>query len=128
MSLLDKKVLFVEDDEMLRVRMEKLLNMFFLYPVKTASTADEALEIFKNEIHDLIISDIKTPGKMDGLDFIKEAKKHNSDLKTIIITGFNEELYNQRAKELDINKYFVKPVTVSDILEEITNLGFTLKT
>lgn len=124
---MDKKVIFVEDEAVLRQRMEKLLNMFFLYPVESVSTADEALEMFKKTNYDLIISDIKTPGNLDGLDFIEKAKEINPNLKSIIITGFNQDVYNQRAKDLQVNKYFVKPVTVTDILEEITNLGFSLQ-
>lgn len=124
---MDKKVIFVEDEAILRQRMEKLLNMFFLQPIHSVATADEALEMFQKESFDLIISDIKTPGNLDGLDFIEKAKELNPNLKSIIITGFNQEVYNQRAKDLHVNRYFVKPVTVSDILEEITNLGFSLQ-
>ena len=127
MTLLDSKVLFVEDENILREKMQKFLNMFFLQPIDAVATADEALEKFKNSSYDLIISDIKVPGNLNGLDFIEKAKELNPNIKTIIITGFNQDVYNERAKELHVNKYFVKPVTVSDILEEITNLGFSLQ-
>jgi CheY-like chemotaxis protein len=75
------KILYVDDEKAIRESMSgKFKEMGF--PVKTAVNGEEALAKFRQEDFDLIITDFSMP-KMDGVDFILEAKICNPDKPNI---------------------------------------------
>ena len=62
------------------------------------------------ELHipDLIISDIRLPGK-DGLDLIRDVRKTVPQAKIIFISAYNDFQYAQRAIRLGVQDYLLKP-------------------
>lgn len=67
-----KKVLIIEDEMMLREAYAQILTMKG-YKVSTASDGVEGLEQIEKVKPDLVLLDILMP-RMDGLEFLKEAK------------------------------------------------------
>lgn len=57
------------------------------YQVKTASSGEEAIEILKKEIFDLMLLDIRLPA-MDGMQVLAKAHEIDPDLLVIIITAY----------------------------------------
>ena len=57
------------------------------YEVVTAQEGSEALERFKKEKFDLVITDLKMPG-MDGIALLEALKKIDPQIKVVLITGF----------------------------------------
>ena len=81
-----------------------------------ANNGKEALEIYKNNKIDLIISDIKMP-IMDGITFISKVREINSEQALIFTTAYGEISYLQEAINLQVNAYILKPIDL-DILEK----------
>jgi len=79
-ELKELNVLFVEDDALIRdafsLLVENIFKNFYI-----ANDANEALEIYKNNNIDLVITDIKMP-KISGLELAsilkKEKKRFNN--------------------------------------------------
>lgn len=72
------------------------------------SNGKEALDYLANHKIDLIISDIKMP-VMNGLDLLEEInRQHLSDAKFILLTGYDEFSYVQRAIRNDCMDYILK--------------------
>ncbi|MDO4491050.1 MAG: response regulator [Lachnospiraceae bacterium] len=65
---------------------------------------------------DILLTDIKMPF-MDGLELIQRVKQELPDLQVIILSGFDEFTYAQRAVSLGVTEYLLKPVTPGRLLE-----------
>jgi CheY-like chemotaxis protein len=80
-------VLVVEDDVLLRlVTSEDLRDAG--YNVVEASTADEAMTILESAIAlDLVLTDIRMPGSIDGLALAAFVRQRWPELKIVIASG-----------------------------------------
>jgi CheY-like chemotaxis protein len=76
--------------------------------VDSAGNVDEAFEKFKNNTPDLIITDIRMPGK-DGIDLLKMLKAENVNIPVILMTGYADIEYME-AFDLGADDIFTKPV------------------
>lgn len=109
------KVLYVEDEEMIRESLAMLLRRYVPHLI-LASNGEEGLECFKNENPDIVVSDIRMP-KMDGLDMAREIK-HLSPLTPIIITtAFGDSEYLLKGIEIGLNGYLIKPINKNSLFK-----------
>ena len=84
------------------------------YDVDTASSGKEALSILKKKKINLVITDLKMP-EMDGLTFLREARKLKSKAKFIMMTAYGEIETYLDAINLGAFDYLVKPMEISDV-------------
>lgn len=124
MDLKDKKFLIVDDEEDLRIILERTLSKHGATLV-FATNGLEALEIINTKedgYFDIILSDIKMP-KMDGVTFINEVfkKLQEKSPKFIFMTGgTNINLEQQEIAPGSLSKtYLYKPFNEVDVLESI---------
>lgn len=106
------KVLLVDDEPFILQGLKVLIDWeqegFEI--VRTASNGQEALEYLKENKVDLIIADINMP-VMNGLDLLKNIKLTGvSDAYFVILSGYAEFSYAQKAIKFDCTEYIVKPV------------------
>ncbi len=112
------KLLVVEDEEMIR---SKILNNIDwkkngFSEVFSASDGQEALEIARRTGIDLLITDIQMPN-LNGIELIREVKRINREVKTIIITAYAEFEYAKESIRLNVNDYMLKPFISKNLLE-----------
>ncbi|MGG1639002.1 helix-turn-helix domain-containing protein [Paenibacillus sp. NRS-1760] len=81
----------------------------------------KGLELMKQWLPDLIITDIQMPG-MDGLTFIRQATEVDPKAKFIIITGFDQFDYAQQAIRYGVSNYLVKPVEDDELYTTLSTL------
>jgi DNA-binding NtrC family response regulator len=86
METLKKKVLVVDDDEVIRDLLINFLK-FSGFEGVGAPNGQKALEIVIADPPDLVISDIHMP-LMNGFQLLRAVKKINPDLPVVFITGF----------------------------------------
>ena len=83
-----------------------------------------ALEHFKlnKENYVLVISDLRMPG-LTGTELIKELKKSNRFIRTIVMTAFtiNDNLFQEFTKKELINGFLQKPIRLDDLRAEVNN-------
>ena len=83
-----------------------------------------ALEHFKlnKENYVLVISDLRMPG-LTGTELIKELKKSNRFIRTILMTAFtiNDNLFQEFTKKELINGFLQKPIRLDDLRAEVNN-------
>lgn len=117
------KVLVVEDDQ---------VNIEYLSAVLTKAKAnlfvthnyDETLAWFDNEanpIPDLILMDIKLPGK-DGLSLTREIKARFPDIPIVALTAFASSTDREKALKAGCSKFVTKPVTRETLLQIVAEL------
>lgn len=108
------KILYVDDEEINQVLLK--INLSKTYDVITASNGPEGLQIL-NDIPEikLVASDLKMP-IMNGIEFIKKAKKTYPQLPFFLITGY--DITPQIIEAIDsqlIFKHFKKPFNIIEI-------------
>ncbi len=102
------KLLFVEDEEDLIDIISDTLNKLNVQYL-TASNGEEALRIIEdNPDITMIITDINMP-VMNGLDMIKELKSKKITTPIIVMSAHTELEYINKAKELGVEDYLLKP-------------------
>ncbi|MDM8524024.1 response regulator [Desulfococcaceae bacterium HSG8] len=125
-GLKDLRVLLVEDNLSAQMVIRRFLESFG-FRVETSWSAENALKIYDKNIRKepfgLILIDFKLPG-MDG---ISAAEKIRQDSRIqpppiIIISGYIREKDIQRAREIGIESYLIKPVRQSLLFDTILEL------
>ena len=110
-------VLFVEDEELAREKLGKILGKLF-NNVTLASNGLDGFEKFRNSHIDLIISDINMP-IMDGLEMLKNIREINSEIPIIFTTARNEIDNILKAIDLSVSAYIIKPIDTTLLLAKI---------
>ena len=108
-------VLYVEDNEALRINAGKLLHKFF-DDLVVAEDGAIALEMFKEEHYQIVITDIRMPN-MDGMELTQNIKKIRPDTKVILMSAFDEKEYLLEAIKLGVFRYLKKPVNVTELTD-----------
>jgi len=123
-----KSILVVDDEETLRM----LLHMFLSssgYACEIAANTTEAMEILSERHFDMVISDIRMPGK-DGLELMQEAKTIYPHLDFIIMTGHAAEYTYSTIIKAGATDFAIKPLQLGELkakLERIDREKRTLK-
>lgn len=111
-------ILIVEDEHTLNRLLEYRLSK--QYDVRTATNGQEALERIKEQIPDLIISDIMMP-VMDGFalqDAIQDSKE-TSAIPFIFLTAKADEDSRTKGLRTGVDDYITKPFDIEQLLKRV---------
>ena len=105
------KVLIVDDDPAVLDTYRDLMSQLPSRPeIFTASSGTRALSLLKAEPFRLLICDLKMP-KMDGLQVLSIVRRQFPELRTVVMTGVQDEEFRSRAYALGVDLYWLKPDT-----------------
>lgn len=104
------KVLIVEDEDIIRKGLSFLINWEKVGCVVAGEAADgeEGLAMIKRLHPDIVICDIRMP-VLGGLDMLTASIKQYG-YQAILLTGYGEFAYAQKAISLGVREYLLKPV------------------
>ena len=114
-------ILYAEDEESIREMLKDVLKDEFKRFV-TAENGVIALEKFKENGFDIVITDIEMP-RMDGFRLTEEIKKISKKTPVILLTAYSEKERLFRAIDVGVIKYLVKPFTPEKLLEIICEIS-----
>jgi len=106
--------ILVIDDERPTLSMFKLFLNAYGFDVYTAENGDEGIELFKEHLMPIVLTDIKMPG-MDGLEVLKRIKEIAPKTEVIIITGHGDMDLAIKALGLDATDFINKPIQQSNL-------------
>lgn len=113
------KVMLVDDEEEVREAMKRRIDWESIgfSVVASAENGEDALD--KAEIYepDVVLTDIQMPF-MDGLTMLKNLKNIIPDIKSVILSGYDEFEYAKEAIKLEAEEYILKPID-SDELRKV---------
>lgn len=111
------KLIIAEDEETIRRGLAKGFDWAALgFEVcGLAGNAAEALRLMDEVRPDVLLTDIKMPGA-SGLDLLEQASLRHPDLETVVLTGYAQFDYAQRALALHAFDYVLK-IDVAAALE-----------
>jgi len=83
-------ILMVEDDELVRMSVKRLIESLG-YQVVTARNGLDALEVLRRDTPiDLLFTDVVLPGGMHGPQLVAEARRLRPELKVLYTSGYSE--------------------------------------
>jgi len=117
------KTLIIEDNALFRqATKDMLLSKFPNMTITEAANEEEALKEVNRDCPEIILMDIRLPGR-NGLDLTKEIKAQHPDVHVIILTSYDFQEYIEAATECGAEYYFVKGTAEPDkILASIDSM------
>ena len=121
----NEKILFI-DDEIPMVDLGKQMLESLGYDVTTRTSSIEALELFKArpDRFDLLMTDMTMP-KLTGSELALKISEIRTDIPVILCTGFSHKITEEKAREMGIKAFLLKPIlkgmlaeTVRKVLDE----------
>ncbi|MBW2345859.1 MAG: response regulator [Deltaproteobacteria bacterium] len=109
------RALVVDDEEDFLETIVKRLNKRSI-DTTGAKSGEEALELMKEKLFDVVILDIKMPGGMDGIEALKEMKKIQPRAEVLLLTGHASVETSIEGMKLGAFDYLLKPVKLEDLL------------
>ena len=114
------KVVVADDDRMLRKAAETTLRRQG-YSVATASDGEEALQLIRSELPDIIVLDLIMP-KLQGFDVLQILKQDTltSAIPVIVLSSLTQEQDKQEALDLGAVAYFNKSTfSLSELVKQV---------
>ena len=107
-----RNILVVEDE----VKMQRILevNLRDTYNVLLANNGEQALDVVKGNDVNLILTDMKMPGK-DGLSLLHDVKEFAPDIPVILITAYGTIESAVKAMKEGAYDYILKPLKMDEI-------------
>jgi len=107
------KLLFVDDQK------ENTLNYIsfftkYCHTIEVALDGEEAYAKYKEFNPDVILLDINL-AKLDGLQVLEKIREEDTTTKIIMFTAHNEKKFIDKAYQLGVSKYLLKPVTRDEL-------------
>ncbi|MGH7819279.1 MAG: sigma-54-dependent transcriptional regulator, partial [Candidatus Binatia bacterium] len=118
-----KRLLVVDDDARMR-RVLQILARKIGLDCAAAPGADEAIASFRAQRSDLVVTDLKMPGK-SGIDFLRELRGIDADVPVVVLTAHGTVATAVEAMKLGAVDYLQKPFDV-DALEMVIRRALDL--
>jgi len=122
-------ILIVDDQKHIRDGLQAMLRQFPLQPdsLYTAANGIEALQLLRQHSIQLVITDIRMPD-MDGLALMAQTKEERITVDYLIISGYSDFAYAQKAIELGAKGYLLKPVKREDLQNSVEHVWQEIQT
>ncbi|MDA3863072.1 MAG: PAS domain S-box protein [Deltaproteobacteria bacterium] len=122
----EKSLLLLDDEALIRKLSGKIFN-YFGFKVSLARNSQEVLEIFgeklkQNEKFDLVILDLTLPGSESSVKINKNLKEMDSEVKTIISSGYSNSSLMADYRKYGFDGILRKPYKMDDITEMLSGM------
>jgi DNA-binding response OmpR family regulator len=113
-------VLVVDDETAIRYSVCKTLQRVG-YQVHEAASGEEALEMLRGQHFDVVLTDIRMPQGIDGVELVRRIKDINPDTVVVLMTGYPSLTTAVEALRLGAHDYLIKPSSSADIRQSVAN-------
>jgi DNA-binding NtrC family response regulator len=112
------RALVVDDEQDF---LETLVNRLGKRSIDTTGvrSGEEAVEVMKKKLFDVVILDIKMPGGMDGIETLREMKKIQPLAEVILLTGHASVETSIEGMKLGAFDYLIKPIKLEELLTKM---------
>ncbi len=107
-------VLVVDDEAAIRYSVSKTLQRVG-YSVREAANGEDALDIIRGETFDVVLTDIRMPPGLDGVELVRRIKDTDPDTIVILMTAYPSLNTAVEALRLGAHDYLIKPSSSVDI-------------
>ena len=111
------RVLCVEDNDLVREMTCEMLSDG-ARQITAVATGEEALNVFRQQPFDLVMTDVSLPG-MSGLDLQRELARRRQEIPVVFITAQGDESVHRRALDQGAAAVLSKPFSDTALLEAL---------
>lgn len=117
------KLMIIDDEVMIRkgIRTSIQWEDYDIEICAEAKNGKEGLQKAIKEKPDIVLVDIRMP-VMDGLEFADILKDELPSAKIVIVSGYDDFAYAQRALKIGVSEYLLKPVGAEELIELVVKL------
>lgn len=115
------KILVAEDDELILKTIEHKLQKEG-YDVVVARNGRDAIDMIKNAVVDLVISDIMMPFA-SGIEILSAIRSTGKNIPVIMLSSMGQEDVVLNAFDLGAADFMVKPFSPSELILRIKRLA-----
>ncbi len=117
------RVLVADDNKVNLSAYQKFLNDPSIH-VMTASTLNDARDLFTSQDFDLVLVDIafRSAQVDEGLAFLKQIRQQNPKVRTVLITNADSPEIRARASDVGVSLYLEKPLLSQDLHDQMLRL------
>lgn len=121
------QVLIADDEPIIREGIHESIDWHSLgmEVMGLAEDGVEALEMIEQQAVDIVLVDMNMP-IMDGITFIQSLREKSKDSRCVIITGYDEFGYAQKAIRLGVDEYILKPVDPTELEKVLHRIKLSL--
>jgi len=119
-------ILLVDDETAILQLLTTILEKEGFSHITTATSAEIALSLTKQNNYDLIILDVMLPG-MDGLEITKALRREKIDTPILILTAKDEQVDKIIGLEIGADDYLTKPFSPREVLARMKAIFRRLK-
>ena len=113
-------LIIIDDEPKARNGLAKLLGSNANWKVlRVFEHAIDAIKFLYENPVDVMITDIRMP-EISGLELIQQARQIDRELQIIIISGYSDFSYAQKAIELGVRRYLTKPTRTKELISILT--------
>lgn len=113
------KILIVDDEELARSRLLRMLNKLGYNELVQASSAQEALNVLRSSHFDIVFLDINMP-QTSGIELAYELRYLDEDIAIVFQTAYEEHAL--KAFDIGAVGYLVKPYSIEQLKQTISRI------
>ena len=113
--MVDKKILLVDDEVLILQMLEEAFSLYN-YQVKTAESAETAMDILAKESIMVMFLDLKLPG-MSGIELCQQIRKDNQIAVIHALTGYSNFFGLLECRIAGFDDFFTKPVALKTLFK-----------
>ena len=113
------RILLIDDEHLIRTPIRIMLENSG-HKVIEAADGEEGLQLYRQEMPDVVITDLMLPGK-SGREIIRELRVDYPELKVIAMTGHAGDFLSD-VMELEAEYTFIKPIFMQELSNAVTKL------
>lgn len=102
------KILVVDDEPSVCDVLKEFLASYG-YQVSVAYSGDEAIEAYQQDRPDVVLLDVRMPGK-DGIETLRDIKSKDPSATVIMVTAVHKENVIREALAEGASDYITKPI------------------
>ena len=112
------RILVADDEDPVRRICQRILTPLG-YSLQIASDSEAALALAEQQPFDLLLTDLRMPGEMTGLELAKKVRQRLPAIKVIIMTAFPSVDSAVDSMRLGLADYLVKPFDASELIRRV---------
>lgn len=113
------RILIIDDEKIVLDSVQYIIeNNYEDFEIETARNGKEGLIKLDSFKPHIVMTDIRMPG-ISGLEFIKKARKLDTQVKILIVTAFEQFEYAKESFKFKVEDYILKPLSKKKLLESL---------
>ena len=116
-----KKLLIVDDSNIIRNKIARALGEYGLQVVGLASNGQEAVAQFRSARHDVVTMDLTMP-EMDGIECIRQIRAIDPKVKILVVSALADKATAIQALMEGAQGFLGKPFSEAELTEAIGEL------